>query len=129
MNCTNHPDRNHVAFCQNCGKPLCQECTRTVGSAVYCEPCLAARLAAEQSPIGSSAQGQPSPAIATILGFIPGALMAKGIYVVTHNATLLPLEMTATRLWEVYALTLTMCVVSGTLAMLALRAADPAEIF
>ena len=81
MNCTNHPDRNHVAFCQNCGKPLCQECTRTVGTAVYCEPCLAARLAAEQPPVGSSAQGQPSPAIATVLGFIPGVgAMYNGQY-------------------------------------------------
>ena len=50
MNCANHPDRERVAFCQNCGKPLCQECTRTVGSAVFCEPCLAARLAAAGSP-------------------------------------------------------------------------------
>ena len=44
MNCANHPDREKVAFCQNCGKPLCQECTRVVGSAVFCEPCLVARL-------------------------------------------------------------------------------------
>ena len=50
MNCANHPDRERVAFCQNCGKPLCQECTRTVGSAVFCEPCLAARLAGAGSP-------------------------------------------------------------------------------
>ena len=45
MNCANHPDRERVAFCQNCGKPLCQECTRTVGSAVFCEPCLVDKLA------------------------------------------------------------------------------------
>jgi hypothetical protein len=45
MNCANHPDRERVVFCQDCGKPLCQECTRTVGSAVYCEQSLAARLA------------------------------------------------------------------------------------
>jgi hypothetical protein len=50
MNCANHPDRERVAFCQNCGKPLCQECTRTVGSAVFCEPCLAAKLAGAGSP-------------------------------------------------------------------------------
>ncbi len=43
MNCANHPERERVAFCQNCGKPLCQECTRTVGTAVFCEPCLAAK--------------------------------------------------------------------------------------
>ncbi len=50
MNCANHPDRERVAFCQNCGKPLCQECTRTVGSAVFCEPCLVTRLAGVGGP-------------------------------------------------------------------------------
>ena len=45
MNCANHLDRENTAFCQNCGKPLCQECTRKIGDAVYCEPCLAAKLA------------------------------------------------------------------------------------
>jgi TM2 domain-containing membrane protein YozV len=50
MNCANHLDREKVAFCQNCGKPLCQECTRAVGAAVYCEPCLAAKLAAAAAP-------------------------------------------------------------------------------
>ena len=58
MNCANHPDRERVAFCQNCGKPLCQECTRTVGSAVYCEPCLAAKLAgAPTTPPGGHPYG------------------------------------------------------------------------
>ncbi|MDE1178147.1 MAG: B-box zinc finger protein [Edaphobacter sp.] len=50
MNCANHPEREKIAFCQNCGKPLCQECTRTVGSAVFCEPCLEARLAGASAP-------------------------------------------------------------------------------
>jgi len=54
MNCANHPDREHTAFCQNCGKPLCPECTRTVGSAVFCEPCLAARLAGTTPPVAGS---------------------------------------------------------------------------
>jgi len=50
MNCANHPDRERIAFCQNCGKPLCQECARTVGTAVFCEPCLEARLAGAATP-------------------------------------------------------------------------------
>jgi B-box zinc finger len=50
MNCANHPDRERIAFCQNCGKPLCQECMRTIGSAVFCESCLAARLATTPPP-------------------------------------------------------------------------------
>lgn len=54
MNCANHPDRERKAFCQNCGKPLCVECARTVGQAVFCEPCLELRLAA-----ASTATSQP----------------------------------------------------------------------
>lgn len=65
----------------------------------------------------------------SVLGFIPGALMAKAIFMVTQNATLLPFEITMARLAEVYALTFAMCTVSGGLAMRALKQADPAEIF
>ena len=65
----------------------------------------------------------------SVLGFIPGALMADLIYAITRNATLLPLEMSFARLSQVYFLTLLMCAGSGAFAMLALRKADPAEIF
>jgi hypothetical protein len=57
MNCANHPDRERVAFCQDCGKPLCQECIRTVGSSVYCEQSLAALLSGGGVPASG---GQPS---------------------------------------------------------------------
>ncbi|WP_158790497.1 B-box zinc finger protein [Granulicella sp. L60] len=57
MNCANHPDRERIAFCQDCGKPLCQECTRNVGSAVYCEESLAARLAGAGVPPPAGASG------------------------------------------------------------------------
>jgi putative ABC transport system permease protein len=68
-------------------------------------------------------------ALMSVLGFIPGALMADAIYVVTRNATLLPLEMNVVRSAQVYLLTLLMCAGSGVFAVLALRKADPAEIF
>jgi hypothetical protein len=109
MNCANHPDRERIAFCQNCGKPLCQECARTVGSAVFCEPCLAAKLAGTgsqpsgtytESPAGSyaytgnpggadytgaipppSPPGAPNPGLAALLGIIPGVgAMYNGQY-------------------------------------------------
>ena len=73
MNCLNHPDIAAVAYCQNCGKPLCSACMRTVGGVVYCETCLAARLSSQ------AAAGQPAqypmhahPVLAGLLGFIPG---------------------------------------------------------
>jgi hypothetical protein len=106
MNCSNHPDRENTAFCQNCGKPLCQECTRVVGTAVFCEPCLAARIAGTTPPAGgsytysagdsgfnytasgtipppppSSIPGEPNPGLAALLGFIPGVgAMYNGQY-------------------------------------------------
>jgi hypothetical protein len=82
MNCVNHPDRERTAFCQNCGKPLCAECVRNVGSSVFCEPCLAARIAGAPprarygygvpQPGVPALAGEPNPGIATLLGFIPG---------------------------------------------------------
>src|SRR5271170_7847234 len=100
MTCSNHPDRENVAFCQNCGKPLCQECTRVVGSAVFCEPCLAARLAGVGAPPPAGTYtapdpnaayaapgnippipGEPNPGLAALLGFIPGVgAMYNGQY-------------------------------------------------
>jgi hypothetical protein len=103
MNCANHPDRERTAFCQNCGKPLCQECTRIVGSAVFCEPCLAERLAGTTPPVGGAytgtdaganyaapgpipplstpLPGEPNPGLAALLGFIPGVgAMYNGQY-------------------------------------------------
>ena len=56
MTCANHPDRERKAFCQNCGKPLCVECARTVGQAVFCEPCLEMRLAAANAAASGASQ-------------------------------------------------------------------------
>ncbi len=81
-----------VGFCQHCGKPLTGETIRRVGPAVYCEPCLAARLSGQA---GGQASGQavgagvppygspewfanrinnpgPNPGLAALLGLIPG---------------------------------------------------------
>jgi hypothetical protein len=86
MNCANHPDVPVSAYCQNCGKPLCAACVRSVGGMIYCEQCLAARLgmggavgAPGSTTPGTAAgipgvvtPGGPNPATATALGFIPG---------------------------------------------------------
>ena len=44
MNCVNHPETPVASYCQNCGKALCNECTRPVGGIIYCEQCLAAKV-------------------------------------------------------------------------------------
>jgi hypothetical protein len=80
MNCINHPETPVSAYCQNCGKALCQECVRSIGGVVYCEACLAARLnnpaAAGKGTgsvyVGLPASGFPNPGLALGLGFIPG---------------------------------------------------------
>jgi hypothetical protein len=83
MNCANHPDRERAAFCQNCGKPLCTECIRNVGTSIFCEPCFTARTAGPVPPAGygysavppvgaPGMPGEPNPGIAALLGFIPG---------------------------------------------------------
>ena len=72
MKCANHPLNDSVAFCAQCGRPLCEPCRRDVKGTSYCEPCLAARL---QSPLwGSTGQhgASTSPGVALALGFIPG---------------------------------------------------------
>lgn len=55
MNCANHPDTPVAAYCQFCGKPLCEQCVHKVNNFVSCEPCLAARIGA--TPSGSGARG------------------------------------------------------------------------
>jgi hypothetical protein len=97
MNCANHPDREQAAFCQHCGKPVCSECVRNVGSSIFCEPCLAARVGAAAPPVGFPYPGYPqpgvppagppigesetSPGLAALLGFIPGVgAMYNGQY-------------------------------------------------
>lgn len=67
--------------------------------------------------------------ILSVLGFIPGLVLALGVYQIARAATVLPIHMTLLRLVVVYPLTALMCTVSGVLAVRKLRSADPAEIF
>jgi cell wall-active antibiotic response 4TMS protein YvqF len=68
MKCAVHTDADATAYCRNCGKALCPECTRTVQGMHYCEPCLAAIITQR----AEARRKRHSPAIAFILGFIPG---------------------------------------------------------
>jgi hypothetical protein len=77
MNCAVHTDTPATAYCRTCGKALCENCRRDVMGAIYCEPCIAARLQGNQPhiPAGAPAAtvpGAPNPGIAAFLGFIPG---------------------------------------------------------
>lgn len=67
--------------------------------------------------------------ILAVLGFLPGYLIATGLYSLAAGATALPLAMTANRAITVLILTVIMCCVSGGVAVRKLSAADPADIF
>ena len=83
MNCANHPDLAAAAYCRTCGKPLCSNCARNVKGVIYCENCLAERLAGVQpvtaqlvagvpAPAPMVSSSGPNPAVAGILaGFFP----------------------------------------------------------
>jgi B-box zinc finger/Domain of unknown function (DUF5668) len=80
MNCANHPDAPVAAYCQNCGKPMCTQCVRSVSGVIYCEPCLAAKLGVPGAAPAAAVPGAPvpfeqdgpNPGLAFALGFIPG---------------------------------------------------------
>ena len=64
-----------------------------------------------------------------VLGFMPGIVLANGLYSLAHSATLLPIAMTTNRAVVVLSLTIVMCTGSGALALRKLQSADPADIF
>ncbi|MDH6107756.1 ABC transporter permease DevC [Anabaenopsis tanganyikae CS-531] len=67
--------------------------------------------------------------ILAICGFIPGGLVSFFMYNFTRNITKLPLFLTPERLIFVLLLTVSMCLISGAIAMGKLKSADPADIF
>jgi len=84
MNCATHNNVAAVAYCRTCGKPLCAICVRDVRGTMFCEHCLAERVASVLPPTPVNPQGGagstapykgerlPSPGMAAALGFIPG---------------------------------------------------------
>jgi len=86
VTCAVHPGVAAVAYCRTCGKPLCASCLRDVRGVIYCESCLAERLAGVQpalppqppaafvppGPAPSRPAAGVNPAVAGILaGFFP----------------------------------------------------------
>jgi putative ABC transport system permease protein len=67
--------------------------------------------------------------ILAVLGFVPGFLLAFGIYTGMAAKTGLPVEMTLLRATAVFLGTVLACAISGAIATQRLRGADPAELF
>ncbi len=67
--------------------------------------------------------------ILSVMGFIPGGLLAGLLYKLTRDIGNMPTYMSVSSLVIVFALTVSMCVVAGLLATRKLRNANPADIF
>ena len=67
--------------------------------------------------------------ILAVLGFLPGLLLSWRLYLLAEAATHMPLTLSVPLAAKVLGLTVTMCCLSGTLALRKIRSADPAEIF
>jgi putative ABC transport system permease protein len=63
------------------------------------------------------------------IGYLPGYLLTLFLYYNAANATGLPIIMTLSRAIVVLVLTVSMCFISGGIAVGKLRSADPADIF
>ncbi len=87
MNCATHTGTPAVAYCRTCGAPVCEECKRIEGGAVFCPAHASAAptgspyaspFAAAGSPYAAPAAGfnapdlSASPGLAFLLGLIPG---------------------------------------------------------
>ena len=88
MNCYLHPDTPASAFCRTCGRALCPLCQRVSDGTVFCQDHVPVPFAESAQPGNTSSSNpyaqpraqtpystvpvQTSPALAFILGFIPG---------------------------------------------------------
>lgn len=71
MDCVNHSGIPAVAYCQNCGKPLCAQCVRKgPAGQILCEQDFAAWQTVP--PPFAAPAGTPNPVLAAVLGLIPG---------------------------------------------------------
>lgn len=64
-----------------------------------------------------------------VLGYLPGLLVALQLYRLAGEATMLPMDLAPAIGLFVLALTVSMCCLSGVLALRKVQRADPAEIF
>lgn len=65
----------------------------------------------------------------SLLSFLPGMLISWVFYLQLADSTKLLFVLSPSRAVAVFAVTVTMCIVSGSLAMRKLLAVDPAELF
>jgi putative ABC transport system permease protein len=64
-----------------------------------------------------------------VLGYVPALLISLGLYALTASQAHIPMDMTWPRVLGVFALAVTMCSLSGLLALRKVWGADPAELY
>ncbi|MBE7380733.1 MAG: FtsX-like permease family protein [Leptolyngbya sp. SIO1E4] len=67
--------------------------------------------------------------ILAVMGYVPGFVVALGLYQLTFRATQLPMFMSPARIVSVFILTVIMCGLSGLISVRRAATADPAEVF
>lgn len=67
--------------------------------------------------------------ILAVMGYVPGFVVALGLYRLTFKATNLPIFMSPSRMVTVFVLTVIMCSLSGLISVRRAATADPAEVF
>ena len=67
--------------------------------------------------------------ILAVMGYVPGFVVALGLYQLTFRATQLPMFMSPARMVSVFVLTVIMCGLSGLISVRRAATADPAEVF
>jgi putative ABC transport system permease protein len=65
----------------------------------------------------------------SVLGYIPGFVLALWLYQVATKAIQMPFSMTWNRGISVFLLTVVMCLLSATIALQKVRRVDPADVF
>ncbi len=65
----------------------------------------------------------------SVLGFIPGVLLSRLLYIGAGNVTGLLFIMTGARIMSLYGLTFVMCLIAGAIAVRKVQSTDPAEVF
>jgi hypothetical protein len=50
MKCPNHPDRDVLSFCHNCGEHLCRECLVDGGDYFYCKKTECQQILSDNPP-------------------------------------------------------------------------------
>jgi hypothetical protein len=75
MNCITHPEAAASSYCRVCGRAMCDQCKRAAGDSIYCAehiPSHAPAAGAEPQAAPRSATSGTSPALAFVLGLMPG---------------------------------------------------------